>query len=162
MTKATLHYTDKLVKNAVAAFWWRTVGGKFIASLLFLATYFAYALARGMHSWTTAALGVLLILGLALIGALYVVHLRGSLARFRRMRVKQAFLETTPDRLRLSSDMGSSDVDWSAVTEVWRFKDFWLLFFSRAQFVTLPLADLSDEVRHIVLDRVKSHGGKIL
>ncbi|RZJ13916.1 MAG: YcxB family protein [Acidovorax sp.] len=162
MTKATLHYTDKLVRSAVAAFWWRTVGWKFIAAFLFLAAYFAFAVATGVNSWTTAALGVLLTLGLVLLVALYVFHLRGSLTRFRRMRVKQAFLEATSDRLSLSSDVGSSDVDWCVVREVWRFEVFWLVFFSRAQFVTLPLADLSDEVRHIILDKVRSHGGKVV
>jgi hypothetical protein len=27
---------------------------------------------------------------------------------------------------------------WSTVKEIWRFPDFWLLLFSKAQFATIP------------------------
>lgn len=162
MTKTTLHYTDKLVRSAVAAFWWRTVGWQFVAVLLFLTGYLVFATAIGERSWLTAVAAVVLALGILLVVGVYMFHLRGSLARFRRLRVKQAALEATSERLKLSSDMGSSDVAWSVVGEVWRFDDFWLLLFSRSQFVTLPLADISDEARQFILERVRSHGGKVL
>jgi hypothetical protein len=38
---------------------------------------------------------------------------------------------------------------------------FWLLFLSRAQFITLPLADLDTEARSFILDRAKSHGARV-
>jgi hypothetical protein len=44
---------------------------------------------------------------------------------------------------------------------VWQFRDFWLLFFSPAQFITLPLADLDSEARDLILSRVRSHGAKV-
>jgi hypothetical protein len=47
------------------------------------------------------------------------------------------------------------------VTAVRCFPEFWLMLFSRAQFVTLPLADLDIEARELILDRVKSHGGNV-
>lgn len=48
-----------------------------------------------------------------------------------------------------------------AITEIWQFPDYWLLFFSRAQFITLPLADLDPEAQELILDRAKSHGAKV-
>jgi hypothetical protein len=44
---------------------------------------------------------------------------------------------------------------------VWRYPSFWLLFFSKTQFATLPLADFSPEAKAFILERVQDSGGKI-
>lgn len=60
----------------------------------------------------------------------------------------------------LSSGIGSSVLQWSAITEVWRFRGFWLVLFSKSQFVTLPLVSLSEEAQAFILSRVEASGGK--
>lgn len=154
-----LHYSESLIRSAVAAFWWRTVGLKFVLAFLSLAAGVGYLLLAGDRSWFVGAIGTVLVLALALVAALYVVHLRGSIARFRRMNAKEATLVAESDKLVLASDVGSSELRWSAVADVWRFKEFWLLFFSRAQFVTLPVADLDVGAQEFIAERVRSHGG---
>jgi hypothetical protein len=42
-----------------------------------------------------------------------------------------------------------------------RFPGFWLLFFSKSQYVTIPLADFTPEVEAFFLERVQAAGGKI-
>ncbi len=116
----------------------------------------------GDRSWIVGAFGAVLGLGCVFVAALYVVHLRSSLERFRRMRVKQATLEADAQKVVLTSDAGTSELKWSAVGDVWRFERFWLLFLSRAQFVTLPVADLSAETQALLVERVQSHGGKVV
>jgi hypothetical protein len=61
----------------------------------------------------------------------------------------------------LASDHGSSTLKWEAIKEVWGFQGFWLLLFSKAHFATIPLDDLSDEMRSYVLERVKRSGGRV-
>ena len=60
-----------------------------------------------------------------------------------------------------SSDLGNTTVKRSVVTEVWRFKDFWLLSLSKAQFIKLPLVDLPPEMQAYVLQRIQAAGGKL-
>jgi hypothetical protein len=158
---ATLHYSEALVRSAVAAFWWRTVGWKLVLAFLVLAGCLGYMLLVGDRSWFVGAMGAVLGLGLVFLAALYLVHLRSSLERFHRMKIKEATLKADSDKLTLVSDVGASELRWSAVSDVWRFEQFWLLFFSRAQFVTLPVADLDSESRNFIADRVRSNGGSV-
>lgn len=156
-----LHYTESLIRSAVVAFWWRTVGWKFLLAFFMLAGGVAYLLVAGDRSRFVGALGAVLGLALALVTVLYLMHFRGSLARFRRMGSKEATLVAESDMLVLTSDVGSSELRWSAVGEIWRFEKFWLLFFSRAQFVTLPLADLDAGAKEFIEERVRKHGGTV-
>lgn len=162
LMQVKLHYTEALVRSAIAAFWWRTVGWKFVIAALAVAGSVGYLLLAGDRSWFVGALGAVLGLALVLVTALYLVHLRGSLGRFGRMKAKEATLVAESDKLVLSSDVGSSELQWSTVGDVWRFERFWLLFFSRAQFVTLPVADLDAGTQEFIVERVRSHGGTVV
>ena len=62
----------------------------------------------------------------------------------------------------MSSGLGSASLKWSSVTEVWRFPSFWLVLFSKAQFVTLPLASVTAEAQAFILSRVSAAGGKVV
>jgi len=162
MMQVTLRYSEPLVRRAVAAFWWRTVGAGLALAFLLVAGCLAYLLSVGDRSWLVGAIGTVFVLALTFVVALYFVHLRSSLERFRRMKVKEARLVADSDKLSLTSDVGASELSWSAVGQVWRFEKFWLLFFSRAQFVTLPVADLGRDTQDFILERVRSNGGKVV
>ena len=161
MTKITLHYSEALIRCAVRSFWWRTTGWLYFLALLLVLASLGYAIWNGDRSWWVGVLGAVLGLSLVFVVTLYVVHYRGSLKRLRRMRVPEATFEIDEDRFRLSSDVGTSEMAWSTITEVWRFPDCWLLFLSRAQFITLPAADLDATARESILTKVKSHGAKV-
>lgn len=161
MKTVTLHYREDLIHRAVLAFWLRATGwGFFTAAGLLLASFIAL-LAVGDHSWFVGVTGAVLGLAVVFAVALYVVHYRSSVTRFRRMKNPQAVLEMGEDSFRIASDVGSSEFAWSVITQVWRFPDFWLVFFSPAQFVTLPLADLDEEAREMLLEKVRAQGAKV-
>jgi hypothetical protein len=50
---------------------------------------------------------------------------------------------------------------WEAIKDVWGFEGFWLLLFSKAHFVTIPLEDVSSEMRLLVIEKVKQSGGSV-
>lgn len=160
-TAITLRYSEKLIRSAVRAFWWRSTGWSYIGSLVLVLVVVAYDVSAGDRSWVVGVLGCLLVMAVIVSVALYAVHYRGSLGRLRRMSVPQAVFEPAEETFKISSDVGMVELPWGAVKEVWRFPAFWLLFTSRAQFITLPLEDLDSEVQQFVLDNIRTHGGKI-
>jgi YcxB-like protein len=102
-----------------------------------------------------------LALGVAVIVALYVVHYRNALHKLKAMGNPVATLEASDASLQLSSGAGTATLPWSAVTEVWQFKSCWLLLFSKAQFITLPLADMTPQAAAFIVARVQVSGGKV-
>ena len=157
----TLRYTEQLVRAAVKAFWFRSTGWSYFAALAVVIGALVYLLGTGSRSWMVGALGMLVALGAAMAVVLYIVHYRAALLRLRRMRAPEAVLYPGHECFKIVSDVGASELSWRVVREIWRFPDFWLLFISRAQFITLPIAALDSETQQFILDRVKAHGGKI-
>lgn len=161
MPTINLHYSESLVRRAIQAFWWRTVGPLYLLVLTFLSLYFGFTIWRGDRSWRVGVIGSVLILAIVFSIALYVVHYRGTMARFRRMKVPEGVARLGDDRLHLSSDAGDLEMPWTGIIEVWRFPDFWLLFMSKAQFFTLPTADLDAEAQEFILAKAKANRIKV-
>ena len=138
MDPIRLHYSEALIRRAVNAFWWRVVGWRFLIAELVVAASLVSLVTSGDRSWLVGAVGAVLALGTLFLGALYLVHYRGSVGRFRRMRSPEATFAPNADGFRIASDTGLAEIPWAQVRELWRFPDFWLVFFSPAQFMTLP------------------------
>ena len=161
MKTLTLHFSENLIRSAVFSFWCRTLGWVYPAAILLLGAATVALIALGDRSWYLGIFGTVLVLALTFAAALYATHRRDSLGRFRRMKSPQATLELFEEHLRVTSDVGSSEMIWKAVCDLWCFSNYWLLFFNRAQFITLPLEDLDDEARRFIIEKVQAHGGKV-
>ena len=161
MGAVRLRYSEELIRSAVNAFWWRVVGWRFLIAELVVGTSFVSLIVSGDRSWLVGVIGAVLALGTFFLGVLYLVHYRGSLGRFRRMRTPEATFEPGADGFRVAADTGLAEVPWGHVKELWRFPDFWLVLFSPAQFITLPTADLDEGVRSLLVEKIKSHGGRV-
>ncbi len=161
MHEIALKYSDTIVRQAVLGFWWRVVGFRFLIALGMVAIGLVGLLRTGDRSWIVGVLASALALGIAFIVALYVIHYSHSMQKFRALGKGQALLKVSTTELTLSSGAGSATLPWSAVAELWQFKTCWLLLFSKAQFVTLPLVDMNAEVQTFIVDRVRNSGGKI-
>jgi len=162
MKPIKLHYSEALVRRAVKAFWFRVTGWRFFIAMAVLVVFLIYFVTTGDRSWLVGVSGSVFTLGLVFAIALYFVHRRASLARFHRIRSPEATFEPGEQSFRITSDVGTTDLAWGTITEVWRFTEFWLVFFSRAQFITLPVADLDSEAREFILSRFKSNGIKVV
>lgn len=157
----TLHYTEALLKSVVWAFWRRVTGWKFLIGLVLMLFSIIGKITSGDRSWWLSALIAVFCLGIIFSAAIYIVHYKQTIGKFRRMTSPQGTFEVGETHFKVTSDMGSSELAWKTVTEIWQFPEFWLLFFSPSQFITLPLADLDLEARSYILDRAKTHGTKI-
>lgn len=159
--RATLRYTEHLVAQAVRSYWRRTVGFGMPMAVALMIAFLAWRVVDGDHSWLVGFLGAVGLLGVLMPVAIYVVHYRNSMSKFRAMAEPVAEFIADEDVFTLSSDCGTTTLKWAAVTEVWRFESLWLLLFSKAQFVTLPLEGVPEQMRSFVLERVRASGGRI-
>jgi drug/metabolite transporter (DMT)-like permease len=159
--EATLIYSEALLRQAVFAFWRRSVGVGFLAALLVAVLGLVVLVAQGMASWLVGTIAAVLVLGIGFAAAVYVVHYRNSLRKFRQMDKPQATFRADESSFTIISDIGPSTLQWSAVKELWQFPSVWLLLYSKAQFTTLPLACLSPETQAYIVQRVRESGGKV-
>jgi hypothetical protein len=159
--EATLIYSTTLLRQAVFAFWRRSVGVGFFVALLVAALGLVVLVALGQASWLIAALASVLALGIVFAIVVYIVHYRRSLRKFRQMDNPQATFRAEESSFTMSSDIGTTTLQWSAVKELWQFPNVWLLLYSKAQFTTLPLACLPPETQAYIVQCVRVAGGKV-
>ena len=159
--EATLIYSTTLLRQAVFAFWKRSVGVGFFVALLIAALGLVILVALGQASWIIAALATVLALGIAFAIVVYVVHYRRSLQKFHQMDKPQAMFRAEESSFTMVSDIGTTTLQWSAVKELWQFSNIWLLLYSKAQFTTLPLACLPPETQAYIVQCVRAAGGKV-
>jgi uncharacterized membrane protein YbaN (DUF454 family) len=159
--EATLIYSTTLLRQAVFAFWKRSVGVGFFVALLIAALGLVVLVALGQSSWIIGGLGAVLLLGTTFPIVVYVVHYRRSLQKFHQMDNPQATFRAEESSFTMVSDIGTTTLQWSAVKELWQFSNVWLLLYSKAQFTTLPLACLPPETQAYIVQCVRAAGGKV-
>ncbi len=77
------------------------------------------------------------------------------------MESPQAIWRFTDDAFSVGSDIGQAEFSWRIVKKLWRFDDVWLLFYTNQTYSTLPVGEIPDEVKQFIVDRIRSHGGKV-
>ncbi len=161
MYQAVLTYDQRLIRRAVFSFWRRSVGIDLIAALLLLTGSLAVLLAAGDRSWLVGALGTVLVMGIVFAGAVYVIHSTNALRKLQEMGPPTASFQAEEASFTVTSAIGTATFHWSVIKELWLFNGYWLMLFSKAQFITLPLAGLAPELQAFILDRVRAAGGKV-
>jgi hypothetical protein len=157
-----LRYDPSLIRHSVVRYWWRIVGIRFVIAIIALAGCLSWLVSQGDRSWFVGMLATVVVLGLAFMIAIYVVHYRNGMQILRRMGDSHAMLTLTESSFSVNSAAGSSTLPWSAVTDVTTCSGFWLLYVSKSQFATLPLADFGPDARSFFLERVRAAGGKVI
>ena len=160
--ETTLTYSERLIRHAVFAFWRRSVGVGFFVALLLIALGLVFYLERGEASWFVGVLGTVFAFGVLFVVAIYFIHYRNSLAKFRDMGGPNATFRADDSSFTISSGSGTATLQWAVVKELWQTPNAWLLLYSKAQFSTLPVACLSPELQSLILQRIQAAGGKIV
>lgn len=161
MNVIKLKYSEPLIREAIRSYWWKQIGPVFPVITGLLTAFLAYRLADGDRSWIAGVMGSVIILSFIIMASTYFVHLRRALQTLRRMKTQEATLELGDERFRVVSDMGSSEIEWSQIDQVWCFENVWLLFFSAGGFMNLPVTDISPESKSFIVAQAKANGAKI-
>ena len=158
----TLRFSPALVRSAVFGFWWRSIGLRYLLVQSVLAHCVAWLALQGDRSWMIGAFGAVLIFGATIPVVLLVTQYRQALAKLRGMKNPEARIAVGEAGLTITSDGARSEIPWSMVIGVWRFSGFWLLVFSRSQFITIPLESVPLDAQSRIVASVEKAGGKVL
>ena len=154
MNQTTIRYSEPLLRAAVRAFCVRALGRalglRFLLALGMVVASVTALLVQRERSWVIPFLLSALLFVAAFIVSIYVAHMRNTLGTYRGMRHPEATLSFDEEHFTLASELGSSTLPWSAVTEVWRYPRFWLLLFSPNQFATLPVECLDPRAQEFI------------
>jgi hypothetical protein len=157
--EVTVRYSRELIRYAVRRFWVRSIGvGGFISFAVALLTFF-YFLIAGDRSWLLGFLGS--VAGLCLlIGVMsYHIYLSRSMEKFKRMETPTAKFRFTDDRIGIESDIGWTELSWKMIEKVWTYPGVWLVFIAKQGYVTLPTADIEEELRQFITRKIRESGG---
>ena len=159
---AILKYSGPLVVQAVRAYWLRGTGVGMLFSIVAIVSLLLWNLWRGDRSWSTGFFAAATLLVVVLPITVYIVHYRNSLAKFRALKSPVSEFSADDATFTMSSDQGAVTLQWTAIKEIWRYQSFWLLLFSKSQFVTFPLDGVPEDLKAFVLERAKTAGAKIV
>jgi hypothetical protein len=159
---ADLTYTKSVVRSGIFHYWRKTIGWIWPTSILLLLIMGSLSLLGDAGSWTNGLLAGVAMLSLAMILVFLVSSYRQGMSRLAAMTIPKARITCTEQKLSLQSDAGNAEVPWNAIKKIWSYPDVWLLFYSDSQFSTLPVQDVSLEMREFIKGRVVSAGGKVI
>ena len=157
-----LVYTEALIKKGVRAYWRKQVGIAYPLVAVGLTGYFFYLLESGYRSWPLGVIGLVAFLSFALIVAIYIIHLRSSMTAFDKMTDQQGEIGLSGDRIKLSSEVGTTEIRWSFIRRIFRFDAFWVIEFDGSGFVILPLDNLPESARSFIEAKVTEHRGVVI
>ncbi len=159
--KTTLIYSEPLLKRVALSFWWRVIGIKFLIAIGLTAAGLVVGYRAGDSSWLVGVAATTIFFAVAFMVVLYFMHYRNSMRKFKAMGEPHAEFVLTEDSFTLTSGAGSATLPWSSITELWKFQEYWLIFFSKSTFSTLPTTNLSPEIQRFLSERIEKAGGKI-
>jgi hypothetical protein len=155
MPSCTLEYTPELVQRVALGYVARHLGWSGLAALLVVIAGASYQLVTEPGTFATglvAGIAALVVVGLVM---LVVLALRQSRRRFGRLGPeRRARLTLTEEQFQLESAAGTAAIPWASFTDLWVYRDFWLLFVGPGQYLTLPLDSLDAEARDWIRSRV--------
>jgi hypothetical protein len=150
-------YTHNMVHSAVKTFVWRRgiLGQKKLWLAEFaLAVLFLWFFARGDRGWAVGLLGATLLAPPILISVVWLAHYRNTVGKFRSMQSPIANLTIGADGLAVASALGSVQIPWSILTEIWERPTYWMFFTAPSQFFTIPIETISTADRDFVRSKV--------
>jgi hypothetical protein len=159
--QATLDYSALVIRKAVFVFWRHMVGFTFIFLLILLGISSAIMNYYGYPSWLVAITAALTTIGFLLSCAIFKVHYTNSLKKFRHLRDSSLLLRVNEKYFTFISASGVVNLQWATVKDLVKDPDVWIFLFSKSEFSTLPLANISNDMKEFIQNRVQAAGGKV-
>ena len=159
--QVTVILTREIVQTAARYFMRRFVIRSSISDFVFI----GIGVTLGLTGIISRELAIgWIVAGLALIVLIIIValkYVRLARAKFSSMTDPQITYTCTDSTFGTKSCLGSMEVPWKTITQIWKFDDVWLLFFGNHGYSTLPVNLVGLDVVSFVEERVKATGGKV-
>ncbi len=157
----TASYSRELVKFAVWKFWTRSIGLSGFAAFAALCVAFIFIFLIGDRSWFLGFLGAAIVFCLGIGCVSYFIYLNRSMEKFNQMEMPTAKFHFTDERIAIESDIGKSELSWKMIEKIWEYPSVWLVFIAKQGYVTLPTANLDDELKQFIARKVRENNGGI-
>lgn len=131
MAPIKLKYSEQYIRKAIRSHWLEHDGLTYLIILTLLTVLLVYRIAIDDLTWIAGALGFGIILGFVLMVITYIDYISQSLSQLRSMNVPEATLELEEEQFRITSDVGTSEIAWNLIRDIWHFDKVWFLMFSR-------------------------------
>lgn len=153
----TVKYSRELIKLAVWKFWTRTIGVTGFVGFAIVCVAFLYFLFVGDRSWFLGFLGAVVAIGLLVGIVSYRIYLNRSMEKFRRMDEPTAKLRFTDERIGIESSIGWTELSWKMIEAIWKYPSVWLIFIAKQGYITLPTADLDEEIKQFIALKLREN-----
>jgi hypothetical protein len=159
--EATLHYDDGLMLRATLFYWRRKLGRDYLGWTIGLLAAVVILALLGVAGWFITVLAT--VVGVAMLVPIVGVYYARRAAResMRKLDPPRAQVALADDGFTMTTSMGTSNLKWSAVNEVWCAPEFTLVFFSEDTFAVLPAAGAPAQFLETFAERVRAAGGKV-
>lgn len=157
----TMSYTLPMLKKSVRRYWRRSLGWRYFIAMLFIAICFFSSLYKGDALWMKNAFAIIFTLGVILGITTYLSNRYHVLGTYRALKDPTITFKIYDEKFALSSELGEGEWPWSAITEVWQYKDTWLVFLARASYATFPLSFISADAQAFILEKLQATHCKI-
>src|SRR5271165_1834830 len=148
-----VYYTEEEVRSAAKQFYKRyRRRDRIIAGVLILLAV-SVQLFFGMTWQQPVALLAILAASLLIVYFEGYRYVHNSFHGFRSMKEPTCLWQFSEENLAASSELGSMEVPWKVLAEIWCFPDVWLLYFGRrgTDYCILPISALSAEVQSLII-----------
>jgi hypothetical protein len=139
-------YAEADVRDAVKTYVWRrgivAQKGLWIAEVLMVGLLVSLS-QTDISQWQLLALSVVTALPPCLILIMWAAHYQNTVGKFRRLADRRAKLIIMDDTINLSSNLGSAQIPWSSISDVWERGTYWMLFTDKNQFFTISVAGIT-------------------
>ena len=157
----TVSYSPELIKFAVWKFWTRNIGLKNFVIFAVVCVAFILVLWGGDRSWFLGFLGAAIVFSFGIGCMSYYMSLRNSMEKFNRMETPTAKFRFTDERIGIESNIGWTELSWKMIEKIWEYPSVWLVFIAKQGYVTLPTANLDDELKQFIVRKVRESNGGI-
>jgi hypothetical protein len=69
--------------------------------------------------------------------------------------------ELSEEFMKAKSALGSVELKWESFKGIWIFPEVWLLMIDKANYMTLPADQISNEIKEFLKRKIISVGGKV-
>jgi hypothetical protein len=156
----TIQFSEEHIKYACGKYFSRFVGFVFPVVCLLVAAFAVLRMISGKADLFAGIFLAVAVIGLGIIIAAYFQSRNYRLLQFRKTGNSVSY-ELSEDLLKAKSQMGSIEMKWGSFKALWIFQKVWLLVFDKNGYLTLPVDQISDDVKEFLKWKIISVGGKV-
>jgi hypothetical protein len=139
-----IRYTEAILRRAIWNFVRRTVLNRLIIPSIILLCILAFSMTLDSPFIQGIAIFSILLVP-AMFALVYWQRMQESLKRFRMLDHGRVIITLSEDGVFAESAIVKSETKWSFYSDLWEFRDDYLLMYNESQFITLPKDQMSDE-----------------